>query len=92
MSVALTPWWDAMRLRREIISTCLSNRLVNLAGPVFVARMKEMSGANGAHVARAHGLAAQHALIFGVGGDGNAVDEIRVGALAPQGGVGLVRV
>ncbi len=41
------------RLRREIISTCLSNRLVNLAGPVFVARMKEMSGANGAHVARA---------------------------------------
>ncbi|MGZ5930798.1 MAG: NAD-glutamate dehydrogenase [Rhizomicrobium sp.] len=41
------------RLRREIISTCLSNRLVNLAGPVFVARMQEMSGANGAHVARA---------------------------------------
>jgi glutamate dehydrogenase len=41
------------RLRREIISTTLANRLVNLAGPVFVARMKEMSGANGAHVARA---------------------------------------
>jgi glutamate dehydrogenase len=41
------------RLRREIISTVLANRLVNLAGPVFVSRMKEMSGANGAHVARA---------------------------------------
>ena len=33
------------RLRREIISTVLSNRIVNLAGPVFVHRMKEMSGA-----------------------------------------------
>jgi len=41
------------RLRREIISTTLANRLVNLAGPVFVSRMKEMSGASGAHVARA---------------------------------------
>ena len=41
------------RLRREIISTSLANRLVNLAGPVFVARMKEMSGASGAHIARA---------------------------------------
>ena len=36
------------RLKREIVSTALSNRLVNLAGPVFVARMKEMSGAPGA--------------------------------------------
>ena len=44
---------DQHRLRREIISTTLANRLVNLAGPVFVARMKEISGANGAHVARA---------------------------------------
>jgi glutamate dehydrogenase len=41
------------RLKREIISTVLANRIVNLAGPVFVARMKEMSGASGAHVARA---------------------------------------
>jgi len=41
------------RLKREIVSTALSNRLVNLAGPVFVARMKEMSGAGGDHVARA---------------------------------------
>ena len=41
------------RLKREIISTGLSNRIVNLAGPVFAARMKEMSGANGAEVARA---------------------------------------
>jgi glutamate dehydrogenase len=41
------------RLKREIVSTSLANRIVNLAGPVFVARMKEMSGASGAEVARA---------------------------------------
>jgi len=41
------------RLKREIVSTSLANRIVNLAGPVFVARMKEMSGASGDHVARA---------------------------------------
>ncbi len=41
------------RLKREIVSTMLANRLVNLAGPVFVARMKEMSGAGGAEIARA---------------------------------------
>jgi glutamate dehydrogenase len=41
------------RLRREIVSTTLANRLVNLAGPVFANRMKEMSGAGGAEVARA---------------------------------------
>ncbi len=41
------------RLKREIVSTVLANRIVNLAGPVFVARMKEMSGAEGARVARA---------------------------------------
>ena len=41
------------RLKREIVSTTLANRLVNLAGPVFVSRMKEMSGASGAEVARA---------------------------------------
>jgi len=32
-------------------------RIVNLAGPVFVARMKEMSGASGAEVARAFTVA-----------------------------------
>jgi glutamate dehydrogenase len=41
------------RLKREIISTGLANRIVNLAGPLFPARMKEMSGASGAEVARA---------------------------------------
>ena len=45
------------RLKREIISTTLANRIVNLAGPVFVARMKEMSGASGADVARAFTVA-----------------------------------
>jgi glutamate dehydrogenase len=41
------------RLKREIISTSIANRLVNLAGPVFALRMKEMSGGTGADVARA---------------------------------------
>ena len=41
------------RLKREIVSTSLANRLVNLAGPVLVCRLKEMTGASGAEVARA---------------------------------------
>ncbi|HEX3753866.1 MAG TPA: NAD-glutamate dehydrogenase domain-containing protein, partial [Rhizomicrobium sp.] len=45
------------RLRREIVSTLLANRIVNLAGPVFVLRMRELSGASGAEVARAFVLA-----------------------------------
>ncbi|HEV2561378.1 MAG TPA: NAD-glutamate dehydrogenase [Rhizomicrobium sp.] len=45
------------RLRREIISTVLSNRIVNLAGPLFVHRMKEVSSAPAARVARAFVLA-----------------------------------
>ncbi len=45
------------RLRREIISTVISNRIVNLAGPVFVHRMKEVSSAPAARVARAFAVA-----------------------------------
>ncbi len=45
------------RLRREIISTVISNRIVNLAGPVFVQRMKEVSGANASRIARAFAVA-----------------------------------
>jgi glutamate dehydrogenase len=41
------------RLRREIICNEISNRIVNLAGPVFVHRMKEVAGASGTQVARA---------------------------------------
>ena len=45
------------RLRREIVTDVLTNRIVNLAGPVFVHRIKEMSGAPAARVARAFTLA-----------------------------------
>ncbi len=45
------------RLRREIITDVLANRAVNLGGPVFVHRMKEISGASGARAARAFALA-----------------------------------
>jgi glutamate dehydrogenase len=41
------------RLRREIISTVLANKIVNLAGPMFVHRMKEVSSAPAWRVARA---------------------------------------
>ncbi|HEX4028433.1 MAG TPA: NAD-glutamate dehydrogenase [Rhizomicrobium sp.] len=40
------------RLRREIISTVLINAIINLAGPVFVLRTREVSGLDGAQVAR----------------------------------------
>ena len=45
------------RLRREIITDGVTNSLVNLAGPLFVARMKEMSGATEARVVRAFTVA-----------------------------------
>ena len=75
------------RLRREIISTVLSNRIVNLAGPVFVSRMKEMSGAAGSRVARAFvvaegafGLAALKARIDAL--DGKISAEVQTGMYA----------
>ncbi|HEY1630470.1 MAG TPA: NAD-glutamate dehydrogenase [Rhizomicrobium sp.] len=45
------------RLKREIVATVLANRIVNLAGPVFVHRMKEVSSASAARVARAFAIA-----------------------------------
>ncbi len=61
------------RLKREIISTSLANRIVNLAGPVFPARMKEMSGASGAEVARAF-VVAEGA--FGLGALKQRIDAL----------------
>jgi glutamate dehydrogenase len=61
------------RLRREIISTGLANRIVNLAGPVFVSRMKEMSGRSGADVARAF-VVAEGA--FGLGALKTRIDAL----------------
>ncbi len=45
------------RLKREIVADAIANRVINLAGPVFVARMKEMSGAPAARVVRAFAVA-----------------------------------
>ena len=45
------------RLKREIVSTVLINALVNLTGPVFVQRMRELSGQGAAEVARGFVLA-----------------------------------
>ncbi len=46
------------RLKREIVATRLSNKTVNLAGPLFVQRMRELASASGSEVARAFVLAA----------------------------------
>ena len=40
------------RLKREIVTTVLINAIVNLAGPVFVLRTREVTGLSGAEVAR----------------------------------------
>ncbi|HEX3673191.1 MAG TPA: NAD-glutamate dehydrogenase [Rhizomicrobium sp.] len=45
------------RLKREIVATVLANKIVNLAGPVFVHRMKEVSSAAASRVARAYVVA-----------------------------------
>ncbi len=45
------------RLRREIVATKLANKTINLAGPLFVQRMRELASASGAEVARAFELA-----------------------------------
>ena len=75
------------RLRREIISTSLANRIVNLAGPIFVHRMKEVSSAPASRVARAFvvaegsfGLAALNARIDAL--DGNVKAEIQTSMYA----------
>jgi len=73
------------RLKREIVSTVLVNRLVNLAGPAFALRMREMSGLTGAGVTRgfvltddAFGLSALKARIDGLDGKVNAQIQIRL--------------
>jgi glutamate dehydrogenase len=48
---------DKHRLRREIVVDVVANSLINLAGPLFVFRMKEMSGAPAARIARAFAVA-----------------------------------
>ena len=45
------------RLKREIVSTVLINTIVNLAGPVFVLRTREVTGLGAAEVARGFVLA-----------------------------------
>ncbi len=45
------------RLKREIVSTVLINAIVNLAGPVFVLRTREVTGLGSAEVARGFVLA-----------------------------------
>jgi len=48
---------EAHPLRREIITTCLVNGMVNTAGTTFVYRMREETGADAEDIARAHVVA-----------------------------------
>ncbi len=59
-SSAVTRFPDELihhRLRREIIATVLANRIVNLAGPVFIHRIEEISSTPAARIARAFVMA-----------------------------------
>ena len=74
---------DQHRLKKEIVSTVLTNRLVNLAGPTFVLRMKELSGRSAVEVARAFvitdaafGLSGLKQRIDGLDGKVTAADQI----------------
>jgi glutamate dehydrogenase len=75
------------RLKREIVATVLANKIVNIAGPVFVHRMKEVSSAPASRVARAFvvaegafGLAALKARIDTL--DGKVPADIQTGLYA----------
>jgi glutamate dehydrogenase len=61
------------RLKREIISTVLINTIVNLAGPIFVLRTREVSGLGDAAVARS--------FVLGDGAFGLAALKTRIDAL-----------
>jgi glutamate dehydrogenase len=45
------------RLRREIITTDVANGIIDRAGTTFVSRLAEETGADTAHIARAHAIA-----------------------------------
>ena len=48
---------DAHRLKREIICTVLANRIIDIAGPVFMLRLREQSGASNADIVGAFEVA-----------------------------------
>lgn len=48
---------QAHRLKREIISTVLANRIVDIAGPVFILRLREQTGAPSAAIVAAFEIA-----------------------------------
>ncbi len=48
---------DAHRLKREIITTQLVNRMINVVGPLFTHRMRELTSAPLATIARAYVVA-----------------------------------
>jgi glutamate dehydrogenase len=73
------------RLKREIVTDALANRVVNLAGPVFVSRMKEMSGAPADRIVRAYAVAAG---AFGLDALKSRIDALD-GRMAPAAQIGM---
>ena len=76
------------RLKREIISTVLTNAIVNLAGPAFVLRTGEVTGLAGPAIARgfvlsdgAFGLSALKARIDALDGKADAKVQIKLYAM-----------
>jgi len=81
---ALGKYADLMqghRLKREIIATVLANRLLDMAGPVFLLRLREASGKDNAACVRAFEIARA---ALDVAGQIKAIDE--AGAKVKAGG------
>ncbi|MGH9074634.1 MAG: NAD-glutamate dehydrogenase domain-containing protein, partial [Acidimicrobiales bacterium] len=71
---------DSHPLRREIVTTCVVNDMVNNGGTTFAFRLNEETGATAADIARAYTVAR---VVFGMGGYWQAVD-----ALSDRAGIG----
>jgi len=66
---------QAHRLKREIIATVLANRLLDMAGPVFLLRLREASGKDNAACVRAFEIARA---ALDVAGQARAISEAGV--------------
>jgi glutamate dehydrogenase len=63
------------RLRREIISTAITNSLINRMGPVFPVRAQDDTGANPAAIARAYTIAREVFAVRDIWDDIEALDN-----------------
>ena len=64
---------DGHRLKREIITTVLANRLLDTGGPSFLLRLRETTGKSGAEITRAFEIAR---ITLGAEAHGDAVNAL----------------